>query len=167
MVSSVPWELPSPLIHRSHNISVSQASLVSNASDNGTRHLALIFFDVLVLDSTSLLSIPYESRRSLLESLIRTTPGYAMLAERHAISLNGPHGIPGAAEQLRSLWATNIADCEEGLVLKAADGFYNHYRSPWVKVHSLSTAFRNAEMNFLSSSLRRITFRATEIRSIW
>ncbi|KZP21054.1 hypothetical protein FIBSPDRAFT_788707 [Athelia psychrophila] len=126
--------VPLRLESQSAEEGVSQASLASNASDSGTRHLALIFFDVLVLDSTSLLSTPYESRRSLLESLIQTTPGYAMLAERHAISLNGPRGIPGAAEQLRSLWATNITDCEEGLVLKAADGFYNHYRSPWVKL---------------------------------
>ncbi|KAF7971295.1 hypothetical protein HWV62_21450 [Athelia sp. TMB] len=110
------------------------ASLASDASDNGTRHLALVFFDVLVLDSKSLLHTPYSSRRALLESVIQITPGHAMLAERFQISLNGPRGIQGAAEQLRDFWATNIAECEEGLVLKGDEGFYNHYRSPWVKL---------------------------------
>ncbi|KAF7977593.1 hypothetical protein HWV62_3192 [Athelia sp. TMB] len=111
-----------------------RASLASDASDNGTRHLALVFFDVLVLDSKSLLHTPYSSRRALLESVIQITPGHAMLAERFQISLNGPRGIQGAAEQLRDFWATNIAECEEGLVLKGDEGFYNHYRSPWVKL---------------------------------
>lgn len=113
---------------------MSQASLASDASDNGTRHLALVFFDVLVLDSKSLLRTPYSTRRDLLESVIQIAPGYAMLAERFVIPLNGPRGIHGAAEQLRNIWAKTIAECEEGLVLKGDEGLYNHHRSSWVKV---------------------------------
>lgn len=114
--------------------SMSQASLVSDASDSGVRHLALVFFDVLVLDSVTLLSTPYSSRRSILESLVQPNPGYVMLAERTAIHLNGPRGMQGAGQQLRSAWASTLAECEEGLVLKADDSLYNNYRSPWVKV---------------------------------
>jgi DNA ligase-4 len=112
----------------------SQASLMSDASDNGTRHLALVFFDILVLDSISLLSTSYSSRRAMLESIIRIKPGYIMLAERSRIVLNGPQNIDGAGNQLRNVWARVIADGEEGLVLKADQGMYNDYRSPWVKV---------------------------------
>lgn len=101
---------------------MSQASLMSNASDNGTRHLALIFFDVLFLDSVSLLSTPYCTRRSILESIIHTRPGYAMLAQRTPVVLNGPSSIEGAAEQLRTIWAREIAECSEGLVIKADEG---------------------------------------------
>jgi len=89
---------------------------MSDASDSGTRHLALIFFDVLVLDSVSLLTSPYSSRRSILESLVQIRPGHIMLAERTPIVLNGPGIIVDAEEQLRAIWARIIAECEEGLV---------------------------------------------------
>jgi DNA ligase-4 len=115
---------------------------MSDASDNGTRHLALIFFDVLVLDSVSLLTTPYSSRRSILESLIQTRPGHIMLAERTPIVLNGPGDIDHAGEQLRAIWSRIIAECEEGLVLKADEGGYNDYRLPWVKVRT-SCSFGN------------------------
>ena len=107
---------------------------MSDASDNGTRHLAVIFFDVLVLDSVSLLTTPYSSRRSILESLIQTRPGHIMFAERIPIVFNGPGDIDRAGKQLRIIWSRIIAGCEEGLVLKADEGGYNDYCSPWVKV---------------------------------
>ncbi|KIM90611.1 hypothetical protein PILCRDRAFT_1874 [Piloderma croceum F 1598] len=125
---------PLPPQPESHEEPASQASLMSDASDNGTRHLALIFFDVLVLDSVSLLTTPYSSRRSILESLIQTRLGHIMLAERTPIVLNGPGDIVHAGNQLRAIWSRIIAECEEGLVLKADEGGYNDYRSPWVKL---------------------------------
>lgn len=39
-----------------------------------------------------------------------------------------------ANSQLRAIWARVIADSDEGLVLKADEGFYHDYQSPWVKV---------------------------------
>ena len=57
-----------------------------------------------------------------------------MLAERTPIASNGPNDIDSADKQLRAIWARIIAECQEGLVLKADDGGYNDYRSPWVKV---------------------------------
>lgn len=95
---------------------------MSDASDNGTRHLALVFFDILFLNSVSLLSAPYSSRRSTLESIIHMRPGHAMLADRTPIVLNGPRGANDAAEHLRTIWARIIAECSEGLVLKAEEG---------------------------------------------
>lgn len=65
-----------------------------------------------------------------------------MLSERTQVTLNGPRGVHGAAAQLRTIWAKKIAECEEGLVLKADDGGYNDFHSPWVKVLiSLSSEF--------------------------
>lgn len=106
--------------------------MISNASDGGTRRLALVFFDILMFNGRSLLSAPYEARRALLESVITPTRGYAMLAERSLIDLAG--GMTEAAAELDVVWARAIAAREEGLVLKAEGGAYGDWRSPWVKV---------------------------------
>jgi DNA ligase-4 len=114
--------------------SCSQSSLITDSS--ATRHLALVFFDILVLDSTSFLSTPYCDRRSLLESIITPIPGQAMLADRTAIEINGDeaYDIEQAEKDLRRLFAKTIADHQEGLLLKADDGVYRDSRVPWVKL---------------------------------
>ena len=106
--------------------------MISNGSDSGTRHLALVFFDILLLDGTSLLSFPYSERRAVLERVIRTKPGYSMLAERTCIDMK--RGDP--AEALRETFATLIADYQEGAVLKADSAQYGEWRLPWVKASS-------------------------------
>ncbi|TFY72020.1 hypothetical protein EVG20_g1000 [Dentipellis fragilis] len=87
----------------------SQTSMISNASDGGTRHLALVFFDILLLDSKSLLHIPYYRRRALLE-------------------------MAGGEDQLRRIFAAQIADFEEGLVLKVDESRYRDHQLPWIKL---------------------------------
>ncbi|EKM49924.1 uncharacterized protein PHACADRAFT_178551 [Phanerochaete carnosa HHB-10118-sp] len=109
----------------------SQSSLISDASDEGARHLALVFFDVLVVDSESLLWRPYSYRRALLESLIVRRPGYAMLAERVPIPMHSPKE---ADEALRRAFAKLQADREEGAVLKADESRYNDWKLRWVKL---------------------------------
>lgn len=111
----------------------SQQSIVSNGSDAGTRHLALVFFDVLLLDGVSLLSFPYSERRGILERIIRVVPGYAMLAERTCIDKTRRD----AKESFRGVFASLIADRQEGAVLKADASTYNERRWPWVKASSL------------------------------
>jgi DNA ligase-4 len=44
------------------------------------RHLALVFYDVLLLDGQSLVFDTYEQRRAVLESLIRPVEGYVRVA---------------------------------------------------------------------------------------
>jgi DNA ligase-4 len=103
-------------------------------SDGEERHLALVFFDVLVLDSSSLLMQPYSARRKLLESVIIPLEGKAMIAERHAIGkscLLGANSSQDPAARLRDVFASVLARHEEGLMLKADDG---HYGAPWVKL---------------------------------
>ncbi|KAJ7050474.1 hypothetical protein C8F01DRAFT_1067664 [Mycena amicta] len=104
-----------------------QDSLKTDVSE---RHLGLVFFDILLLNSTSLLSTPYSSRRSLLESVIRPLPTRAMLANRTNIVLeDNSLGVT-----IESTLASSIASGEEGLMLKAAEGRYNDHRYPCVKL---------------------------------
>lgn len=110
--------------------SYSQASLMTDVSDD--RHLGLVFFDILMLDSTSLLSVPYSSRRAILESVIQPIPSRAILADRTRIAL---HTTPNNNEPtLHHVFAQCLARPEEGLVLKAAEAGYNDMRFPWVKL---------------------------------
>lgn len=107
---------------------ISQTSMLSD--DSEARQLGLVFFDVLMLDSKSLLSKSYSERRDILESLISVTPGEARLSERFPIDMNGSH--PPA--RLRTIFARHIATHQEGLVLKCDESRYNDYRLPWVKL---------------------------------
>ncbi|KAF9653358.1 DNA ligase/mRNA capping enzyme, partial [Thelephora ganbajun] len=109
---------------------ISQCSLRSDASDGGTRHLALVFFDVLLLDSRPLTSLPYHERRKIMESIVLPIPGFSLLAERSPIDIT--KGIDAASVQLKTVFAHALADHQEGLVLKADEGAY--IKSPWVKL---------------------------------
>lgn len=127
-----------PVLHRSsHFNSDSQVSLISNASDGGVRHLALVFFDILLLDDQSFLSTTYATRRAVLESIISPDSGRIMLSERVPISLSTTTSFvedKDPAAQLRTLFAKLIADYQEGVVIKADQGRYNDKTAPWVKV---------------------------------
>ena len=109
-------------------------SLHSNCSSvTEDLHLALVFFDVLLLGYASYLNVPYASRRSLLESVVREIPGRSMIAERALISSGPEVSLERASQRLREVWAQRIVDCEEGLVLKAGESFYGDWKLPWVK----------------------------------
>ncbi|OSX64101.1 hypothetical protein POSPLADRAFT_1088234, partial [Postia placenta MAD-698-R-SB12] len=114
----------------------SQCSLDSNASDDSARHLALVFFDVLMLDDASLLDSSYSVRRQTLESIVRVIPGHSMLAQRQAIPTiqRSPNKDVTPDKQLRDAFARNIADHQEGLVLKADEAKYNERQLPWIKL---------------------------------
>lgn len=105
--------------------------MISDASDGTTRHLALVFFDVILLDSVSLLNKAYSERRAILESVVTVIPGYSMLAERVPF-INERDSNPDA--KLREHFARLVANYEEGIVLKAEESRYNQGFLPWVKV---------------------------------
>ncbi|KAL4248499.1 ATP-dependent DNA ligase family protein [Abortiporus biennis] len=123
--------LPGPQIESQD---YSQCSLASNGSNEGDRHLALVFFDILFLDGVSLLSTPYSRRRFLLESVINLIPRYAMLANRTAIDLPPTQPMDDAEDKMRHVFASLIANSEEGAVLKADEARYIERRLPWVKL---------------------------------
>ncbi|KAK0218025.1 hypothetical protein IW262DRAFT_1463334 [Armillaria fumosa] len=108
----------------------SQSSLLSD-DGNEERHLALVFFDVLYLNSESLLSSPYRERRKILESIIKPIPAYAMLSDRVPIQM---HNAEAAEAKFRQVYAESIGDYLEGVVLKADDSGYNRVGRPWVKL---------------------------------
>lgn len=104
--------------------------------DSQSRHLALIFFDILVLDDEPLLFEPYATRRQRLEYLIKVIPTRAMLSDRYPIQtalssdddINNPHSV------LQKIFAEHLANHMEGLILKADESQYNEYKLPWVKL---------------------------------
>ncbi|KAI5999562.1 DNA ligase/mRNA capping enzyme [Pisolithus albus] len=121
--------------HDSHSLDTCP-SLHSNCSSDSSDglHLALVFFDVLLVGYASFLNVPYAMRRSVLESTVREIPGRAMIAKREIISSGPEIGIEKASKRLREVWAQKIVDCEEGLVLKAGESVYGDWRLPWVKL---------------------------------
>lgn len=94
------------------------------------RNLALVFFDVLLLDSVSLLPLAYSRRRAILESLIRPVTGMAMLSDRLCIDMTQERPY----KTLERIFAEHIADKQEGIILKADESRYNDYNLPWVKL---------------------------------
>ncbi|KAJ3968898.1 hypothetical protein EV361DRAFT_829385 [Lentinula raphanica] len=133
----------------------SESSLTSHAEG---QHLGLVFFDVMYRDGESLVQTPYHRRCEILEELIITEPGKAILAERWPIDLTGhsqdtlsyadgasvndseesagenEDEVSHARRTLHTLFAKCIALGGEGLVLKAANSEYNEMKKPWVKL---------------------------------
>lgn len=107
----------------------SQSSTETDISEH--RHLALVFFDILLLDEKCLLETPYSQRRALLESTILLSPGESMIAGRVPISME-PNNTSERA--LDEVFSAIIADYQEGLVIKAEESRYHDYKMPWVKL---------------------------------
>jgi len=101
----------------------------SMRSDLNDFNLGLVFFDVLVLNSQNLMFEPYLCRREILEGLILTTPGQAILADRFLIDMSAQ-----PQKTLAKIFDEHKAAHLEGLVLKAEESLYNDYRKPWVKL---------------------------------
>ncbi|KAJ3500871.1 hypothetical protein NLJ89_g9598 [Agrocybe chaxingu] len=100
-----------------------------NSEANEGLSLGLVFFDVIILDSESLLFESYASRRRLLENLIEVVPGKAILADRYPVDM-----VQSPLQTLQTIFNEHVSACQEGIVLKADDSRYNDYRKPWVKL---------------------------------
>ncbi|WVQ96118.1 hypothetical protein IAU59_003220 [Kwoniella sp. CBS 9459] len=99
---------------------------------NRSRHLCLVFFDVLLVNGESLLHHTYEARRAILEEVIRPIPGFSTLAERTRISLDLYRH--DALQALKESFERSTSRREEGLVLKASNSTYTNMRWQWVKL---------------------------------
>lgn len=122
------------------------------SSSTESLHLALVFFDVLLLGSASLLNMPYSIRRSMLESVVQEMPGQAMIAERSVVSSGPEIGMESAAKSLREIWAQRIAENQEGLVLKSGESTYGDWRLPWVKVRDYIETIAPLTLMFVGNS---------------
>jgi DNA ligase-4 len=85
----------------------------------------LMFFDILALDDGQVLGLKQHERRRLLERVVRRIPGRADLAEYQIIRFSSP----GAATELRTVFAKCIAARGEGLVMKPADEPYFNFEN--------------------------------------
>ncbi|KAI9740974.1 MAG: hypothetical protein M1818_004580 [Claussenomyces sp. TS43310] len=83
-------------------------------------HLMIVFFDMMVLDKVSLLSLKYSERIQVLERVIQCIPGRAALVQRTSISFSKVT----AAADLRRIFARCITSHGEGLILKPLDDPY-------------------------------------------
>ncbi|KAG6812389.1 hypothetical protein H0H92_003070 [Tricholoma furcatifolium] len=114
----------------------SQLSMATTVSDPQLR-LGLIFFDILFLNSQSLLMTPYRRRREILESLIHLLPGECLLAERFLVGVTSGAGSKvedSFVESLDRVFSHSIATHQEGLMLKGDETFYHDFSTPWVKL---------------------------------
>lgn len=120
---------PGKISQRAHETnSGSELSMMTDESQS--RHLALVFFDILVLEDQPLVFQTYATRRQLLETYIQTIPTKAMISERHRIDVSGSD----ANKALQIIFAEHLAGHLEGVVLKADESQYNEFRLPWVKL---------------------------------
>lgn len=84
-------------------------SLVSNASDCSSRHLKVVFFDVMFIDGLSLLDKCYRDRRAQLECLVNPILGFASLSHRERVDL---YGDP--VQIIARIFSEHIASYQEG-----------------------------------------------------
>ncbi|KAG6888469.1 hypothetical protein C0995_008042 [Termitomyces sp. Mi166 len=104
-------------------------------ADSEFRRLGLVFFDILCLDSKSLLMTPYRTRRSILESLIHVVPGECILSHRVPVGVGTlDYGEDSQVIALEKVFTESIATYQEGLVLKGEETVYHDFFTPWVKI---------------------------------
>ncbi|KAF3000099.1 hypothetical protein E8E13_003234 [Curvularia kusanoi] len=77
-------------------------------------HLMVVFFDILVLDDEPVLRRCLQDRRNLLRDLIRVKPGRSMRSEWALLDFKTRDGVT----DLKEVFARNLANRQEGLVLK-------------------------------------------------
>ncbi|TIC42210.1 DNA ligase/mRNA capping enzyme [Wallemia mellicola] len=103
------------------NSNSSLESVDENLNDCSKRHLAVVFFDILHLDGRDLTDEPLSNRREILEEV-------SMLSQVDKIDIRNSN------KAMHRIYASNIANCQEGLVLKPSYGTYNCSRLRWVKI---------------------------------
>uniref|UniRef100_A0A8H7NHL9 ATP-dependent DNA ligase family profile domain-containing protein n=1 Tax=Bionectria ochroleuca TaxID=29856 RepID=A0A8H7NHL9_BIOOC len=109
--------------HKIHKYVKRSGRLLGAAQDSPadlSEHLMIMFYDILLLDDTLCVRDSHETRRQLLQSLVRRIPGRADIGSREIVEFSSFT----AAEQLSESFARAIAQRWEGLVLKGCDDPY-------------------------------------------
>ncbi|KAF9525984.1 hypothetical protein CPB83DRAFT_896582 [Crepidotus variabilis] len=136
---------------------------VNHDTENSGRDscsLGIVFFDVLLIDSRSLLSQPYSQRRDMLEKLITTIPGQSILSKRFPVDKGKQ-----SSRILAKIFADCISRSEEGLILKAEQSRYNDFRTPWVKIKRdyLPDARERLDLVILGAAWEKIRGRSLRV----
>ncbi|KAK0668893.1 hypothetical protein QBC41DRAFT_356198 [Cercophora samala] len=84
-------------------------------------HLMIVYYDVLMIDDTSLLSVKHSDRFQKLKDLITVIPGHSALVKRVLIDCDRRT----AKSDLRRAFAKCITAKGEGLVLKSDDPYFD------------------------------------------
>ncbi|MCJ1314325.1 hypothetical protein MMC25_008006 [Agyrium rufum] len=116
-------------------------SFIGTARDSQPHHwerLMIVFFDVLLIDDSSLLNHTYIDRQRRLKEMVQTRIGSAELAEKSLINF----GNNDASDHLAESLASCFSKAWEGLVMKPCDEPYidfepyhaGSYRSCWIKL---------------------------------
>ncbi|GAM84008.1 hypothetical protein ANO11243_019990 [Dothideomycetidae sp. 11243] len=79
-----------------------------------SERLMIILFDLLLLDENNVMQKPLEERKAMLQSLCRTKPGKAIIAESKVLDF----AISDSKRKLMSQLAASVAARHEGLILK-------------------------------------------------
>jgi DNA ligase 4 len=64
-----------------------------------------------------------------------------MIADRIAIQLDRFNGLEAAKKSLRNIFASLIANHQEGIMIKSDESTYNNKGVPWVKVRILRPCY--------------------------
>lgn len=88
---------------------------------NPDEHLAIVFFDILLLDDELILSKSVDERRMWLRNVCTKIPGRAMSSEWKIVDFSDP---ARARKALVLQFAASIAERCEGLILKPCDAPY-------------------------------------------
>ncbi len=82
-------------------------------------------FDILSLEGTSLIDRPFDERRSILESNLKTVTNRIRLSEQFC---------PANEAELKVLMTSIMGKKMEGLVIKDAQGVYEPAARHWLKM---------------------------------
>ncbi|KAK4203840.1 hypothetical protein QBC40DRAFT_262139 [Triangularia verruculosa] len=99
-------------------------SFIGTAQDSQAHsweHLMIVYYDILMLDDMSLLSVKHSERRQKLKELITVVPGHSALVKRILIDCDRRT----AKSDLRRAFAKCITAKGEGLVLKSDDPYFD------------------------------------------
>ncbi|KAK3327726.1 hypothetical protein B0T19DRAFT_422616 [Cercophora scortea] len=99
-------------------------SFIGTGQDSQTHHwehLMIVYYDLLMVDDESLLTVKRSERFQRLKDLVVTISGRSMLVRREIIDSEKP----SAASDLRRLFAKCITARQEGLVLKPDDPYFD------------------------------------------
>ncbi|KAK8058730.1 hypothetical protein PG994_009178 [Apiospora phragmitis] len=104
---------------------VSRSGTYIGTKNDSQRHdheqLMIVYYDVLLVDTQSMLNMRHSQRFQRLEKLVKCRQGHAELVKRHII----PFSKQQAASTLRELFAKCIVANGEGLVLKPDEPYFN------------------------------------------
>ncbi|KAK4177582.1 hypothetical protein QBC36DRAFT_300093 [Triangularia setosa] len=99
-------------------------SFIGTAQDSqphSWEHLMIVYYDILMLDDTSLLSVKHSDRFQKLKDFITVVPGHSVLVKRVLIDSDRRT----AKSDLRRAFAKCITSRGEGLVLKSDDPYFD------------------------------------------